>query len=125
MITFNELLHGHSIADVDIAYQHNLEELLKKMNKVRDLYGKPMIVTSGFRTYQDQMKINPKAPKSKHMIGCAVDIEDKDGSMAIWIKSNIDKMADIGLWFEDFEHTKGWVHFQSVPPASGKRVFIP
>jgi len=103
----------------------NLKTLQSKMEQVRDAYGKPMIVTSGLRSQADQQRINPKAPKSKHLIGAAVDIQDKDGKLAEWVKDNMSLMEEIGLWFEDFGHTVGWVHFQSLPPASGKRVFIP
>ena len=104
---------------------HNLSELHEKLNQVREAYGKPMIVTSGLRSQADQMRINPKAPKSNHLMGLAADIQDKDGKLAEWVKANMSLMEQIGFWFEDFDHTEGWVHFQCVPPKSGKRVFIP
>lgn len=103
----------------------NLAELLDKINQVRAAWGKPMTVTSGLRSAADQQRINPSAPKSKHMTGQACDIADSDGSLASWVRANMKLMVSTGFWFEDFDHTIGWVHFQIVPPKSGNRVFIP
>lgn len=126
-ITFNELLHGHLISEVPINHQQNLDVLLVAINKVRDAYGQPMVVTSGYRTIKDQMRINPKAPHSKHMSGHAVDILDKDGKLKAWVASEegMKCIEDAGLYCEDFAHTPDWVHFQCLPPSSGKRFFIP
>lgn len=114
--------HGYETTDEE---DTNLSILLEKMNKVRNAYAVPMVVTSGLRSQADQSRINPSAPKSKHLIGAACDIRDTDGSLAKWVQDNMALMEEIGLWFEDFGHTKGWVHFQILPPASGKRIFIP
>ena len=122
-ITFNELLHGHSIADVPIAHQHNLEDLLKAINVVRDAYGKPLTVTSGYRTQADQQRINPKAPRSNHLTGCAVDIADSDGALHAWCKAHESVLEAAGLWCE--ERQGGWQHFQCVAPRSGHRWFQP
>jgi uncharacterized protein YcbK (DUF882 family) len=124
-ITFNELLHGHSIADVPIAAQQNLQELLKVMNTIRDAYGIPMVVTSGYRNTDDQARINPTARHSQHIVGNAVDILDENGILKVWINKNIPLMEQLGIYFEDFAHTPNWVHFQRVPPMSGHRFFIP
>lgn len=98
----------------------NLATLLIRINKIRDLWGRPMIVTSGLRSEADQARINPGAPKSKHLIGAACDIAD-DGKLKIWLKSNPGVLVD--LWCE--EGTIGWVHFQIFPPKSGRRWFLP
>jgi uncharacterized protein YcbK (DUF882 family) len=103
----------------------NLAMLLERINRVRTEWAKRMIVTSGLRSEADQMRINPSAPKSNHLIGAACDIADPNGSLRDWVKTNMALMEEIGFWFEDFDHTHGWVHFQIYPPKSGKRVFIP
>lgn len=103
----------------------NLNELLAKMNIVRAEWGKPMIVTSGLRSRKDQEKINPAHPYSRHLTAQACDIADPDGSLGEWVKANVSILESAGLWCEDPEYTKGWVHFQSAPPKSGKRFFIP
>lgn len=103
----------------------NLAELLVRLNKVREAYGIPMTVTSGLRSLEQQMKVNPKALKSHHLTGEAADILDQSGRLKAWVKENIDWIGEIGLWMEDFLNTPNWVHFQIVPPKSGNRFFIP
>ena len=134
MISFNELIKGSVISDIPIEHQHNLEELLKKVNQVRAAYAKPMIVTSGYRSLQDHLRIysakgitdKSKIPmQSKHLYGQAVDIGDANGSLKAWVLQNTKLLEDVGLWCEDFAYTKTWVHFQILPPKSGKRFFIP
>jgi len=103
----------------------NLEELLKRANALRNAYGKPMVVTSGLRSDEDQKRVNPKAPKSRHLKGKAMDVKDPNGDLAKWCKENVAKLEEIGFWMEEPEYTKGWVPFQSEAPKSGRRFFIP
>lgn len=127
MITLKELNPRNFPTTPEI--DANLKILLEKMNKVRVAYAQPMIVTSGLRSekLQEALIIAGKstATRSKHLLGQACDIQDKNGKLTKWIKANLKLMADVGLWLEDFEYTIGWCHFQSVPPKSGKRIFIP
>jgi uncharacterized protein YcbK (DUF882 family) len=103
----------------------NLATLLERMNKIRAAYGKPMYVTSGLRSEADQARINPKASKSRHLIGAAVDIADQNGDLKKWIKANVSLLETVGLWCEHFDSTPTWVHFQCISPRSGNRFFIP
>jgi len=107
----------------------NLAILLERINKVRMIWGKPMIVTSGLRSEVQQQGLiaqgKSKATKSNHLIGAAVDIQDLDGSLAKWTHDNQSLMEQIGLWMEDTNSTHGWVHYQIYPPKSGNRFFIP
>lgn len=123
MITRKELNpHGyHETEDI----KTNLDKLLSSINVIRKLWGKPMIVTSGLRSKEDQMRINPAAPHSKHLLGAACDIADGDGSLQAWCLANEANLAVYGLWCENFSRTPHWVHFQCLPPASGKRFFWP
>lgn len=129
----DELLSGAKYEGLENEIQHNLSILLQKVNKVRSLYGKPMIVTSGLRTKQHHLEIYarkgifpPKVPmKSNHLFGRAVDFADGDGKLKKWILENIKQIEEIGLYMEDFSATKTWVHFQTNPPKSGKRFFMP
>lgn len=134
MITMNELLSGQASFDsLDKDVQENLNQLFLKVNIVRKEYGKPMIVTSGLRTKKHHLEIYarkgiypPKVPmKSNHLYGRAVDFADSDGKLKKWILENISLMEEIGLWMEDFNATKTWVHFQINPPKSGNRFFKP
>lgn len=127
MISLKELNPHKYQTNREIDY--NLNVLLERMNTVRAAYGKPMVVTSGLRSESQQQQLikegKSTATKSNHLMGKACDIKDSDGRLADWIKKHIDLMIQIGLWFEDFDYTEGWVHFQIVPPKSGKRFFIP
>lgn len=103
----------------------NLEKLHSAINKIRTAYGKPMLVTSGVRSEEDQKRINPKAPKSNHLLGLACDIADKDGKLWNWLMVNLNLLEEAGLYLEHKSATPTWVHFQACPPKSGKRVFFP
>ena len=127
MITLQELnKKGYS---TNYMIDGNLQILLMKLNKVRAVYGLPMVVTSGLRTEQQQQELitqgKSNAPHSKHLTGEAADILDSDGSLKKWVLENVQLMEDVGLWMEDFSSTPTWVHFQISAPRSGNRFFIP
>lgn len=127
MISLKELNpHGYPTNEEIDA---NLAILLDRLNQVRMAYNVSMTVTSGLRS-NDQQKALIEADKSnathsKHLIGAAADILDLDGALKRWVKDNEVLIEQIGLWMEDFAYTSDWVHFQIVPPGSGKRFFIP
>jgi uncharacterized protein YcbK (DUF882 family) len=133
MISLKELLGKYEFVDLPKEHQDNILDLLYKINKIREAYGKPMIVTSGYRSMEDHERIykakgvdSSKIPrKSKHLSGLAVDIADPKQELQKWCLMNVDKLESIGLWCEDFSATKNWVHLQIAPPGSGKRFFIP
>lgn len=134
MIKMEELLKGVELESLPAEHQANLLKLLEKLNKLRAAYGKPLTVSSGYRSKSDHLRIyrgkgitdESKIPmKSRHLSGLACDFADPKQELQKWIKDNINLMEEIGLWFEDFSATKNWTHCQSVPPASGKRFFMP
>jgi hypothetical protein len=127
MITLKELNpHGFPTNPI---IDKNLALLLGRMNEFRAIYAKPMIVTSGLRSDELQMELikagKSTARVSKHLSGNACDIQDKDGALAKFCLDNVSVLERIGLWCEHPDYTKGWVHFQCMPPMSGKRFFIP
>lgn len=125
MIILKELnIHNYpTTPDID----SNLYKLLTAINIIRTDWGKPMIVTSGLRSEQDQQKLiadgKSNAHKSNHLIGAAVDILDEDGSLNKYLKCNDKLLEDAGLWCE--ERQGNWQHFQIFPPKSGNRWFKP
>ncbi len=123
MITLQELNPKGYMTSLD--QDANLEKLLKAMNAIRRAWGRAMRITSGLRSLEDQLRINPKAPKSKHLLGAACDVEDKDGALKKWLVKNLDLLKTEGLYLEAFEATPGWVHFQVIAPGSGARIFKP
>lgn len=133
-ISLKEIIKNADFNSLPEETRGNLMTLLERVNKVRDAYGKPMIVSSGLRMMEDHLHIyrekgitdQSKIPmKSRHLIGAAVDFADPKGELQSWINENVKLMEEVGLWMEDFSATKGWVHMQILPPASGNRFFKP
>jgi len=128
-ITLKEYLKGRAKwEDLDTDIQKNIEVILDKINKVREKYGKPMKVNDGLRILAGYTGSGSKT--SNHFKGAAIDIDDNDsGDFAKWCIANLSFLAQTGLFMEDFRWTNGkgmsWVHFQCIPPGSGKRVFVP
>lgn len=128
MITRKEL-NPRSV-ELDPAGKVAFERLYKRINEVRRYYGKPMFVTSGVRSYLDQMRIDKAAGRkpsygSLHLKGAAVDIADKDHALWNWCMDNMELIEKIGLWLEDKRWTDSWLHFQCFAPKSGSRIFQP
>lgn len=109
------------------AQSDNVDTLIVKLNRVRAEYGLPMRITSGFRTQEDEERIDPLHPNSLHTKGCAVDIYDPDPEKRFWnwCIENMDLLVEIGVWLEDRLYTLNHVHLQTWPPTSGNRIFIP
>lgn len=107
----------------------NLQDLISRLSAFRAAYGSYMVVTSGFRSEEDQKRIYKDKPRvplhSAHLVGKAADIADRDGSLAAFCYANVPLLEKCGLWLEDPTYTRGWVHFQSIAPASGSRFFRP
>jgi uncharacterized protein YcbK (DUF882 family) len=123
MISRSEVLMGRDKdAPLDAEQEKNLEELLIALNKLRKAYGKPMIVSSGYRPPSVNKAVGG-AKKSSHMSCQACDFKDSDGSLADWCLKNLDVLIDCGLYLESPAHTIGWVHVQTRPTKN--RVFIP
>lgn len=128
MISMNELLLGRAkLEELDKETRDNLSLLLVKINIVRKAYGKPLKVNDGYRRPQDTPKNGAK--KSMHLKGAAVDIDDDEaGTFWKWCLANLELIQSAGLYMEDprWTHNKGsWMHFSSIAPVSGKRIFVP
>ena len=123
MITRDEILMGREKqSPLNKDQEDNLSKLLIAVNIFRKAYGKPMIVTSGYRPSAINAAIGG-AKKSSHMSCQAVDFKDTDGKLAKWCLENIKVLEDARLYMEDPESTKGWVHLQIRPTRN--RVFKP
>ena len=133
MIAMKELLGGRPLNDLSIKQQQNLSELCKRLNVLRAAYGRPMIITSGFRTEQDHRRIysakgitGDDVPMgSRHLQGLAADIAD-NGTLRHWLKNDpkaITLLEELELYCE--EGTTSWTHIQIGAPKSGNRWFLP
>lgn len=106
------------------------ERLYKNINEIRRYYGKPLFVTSGVRSYLDQMRIDKAAGRkpaygSMHLKGAAVDIADKNHALWNWLMDNMPLVEKLGFFLEDKRWTDSWVHLQVIAPKSGNRIFQP
>lgn len=82
------------------------------------------VINSGFRT-QAANKAIGGAAHSSHCTGEAVDLADSKGALAKTLLDAPGCLERHDLYMEDPGHTPGWVHLQTRPTASGKRVFKP
>lgn len=130
MIFLSELCR-YDFQKLPIDHQINLMRTHQMMNLIRSKYGKPMVVTSGYRSIEDHVRIyqdrklgNPPMG-SLHLSGLAVDIADPKGDLKSWVMDHLDFFKSIPVCFEDFSVTSNWVHFQFLYPLSQKTFFIP
>jgi uncharacterized protein YcbK (DUF882 family) len=133
MVTIKEMIKDIPISDIPMKHQQDIQELLKRVNILRSEYGKPFIVTSGYRTRNSHIRIynnkgimdlNKIPMGSQHLRGSAIDIADPDLSLTKWLKENNSKrLVDLKLYAE--EGNSNWVHLQLYPPKSGNRWFLP
>lgn len=132
MITWQEILGTYKESDIKPEHIPNLKLLHEKIQKIRTAYAKPMNITNCYRSMAHHLRIYKDKGitdirlipmKSLHLSGNAVDIADPSGQLLKWCKSNVSILEEIGLWCED--GTVGWTHFQSKPPRSNKRFFLP
>lgn len=127
--TRDDILMGRlSWEDLPIEHRHNVTVLLDRLNRIAVRIPFKIRINDGYRRPQDQPR--NAAVRSRHLSGEAVDIDDDDTAYVWkWIINNLDEVARIGFWLEDPRWTHGsvgtWVHLQTVPPASGRRIFIP
>ncbi len=124
-ITETEYLMGREVAAPLTPEMHgNLEKLLIALNLIRDLYGKPMTVSSGYRPPAVNAATSGAARASAHMTCEACDFADTDRQLVRWCLRNMDILEQAGLYMESPINTPTWVHLQTRAPRSGKRVFI-
>lgn len=83
-------------------------------------------VASGWRPAGVNARTSNAGKRSTHISGQGIDLQDLDDrSLARWCLRNLDRLEGLGLYMEDPRWTPSWVHLQSVPPGSGKRVYVP
>lgn len=133
MISMDEILKGQD-EQVDVKNHFpNLQRLHYVSNYIRRLYAKPLIVTSGFRSMDDHLRIyrergiaEEKVPMgSMHLRGAAIDFSDPDKKLQKWIAENMRVSEILDVYYESFDATPNWVHLQIFPPMSRNRFFQP
>lgn len=105
-------------------FEANLAILLERLNKFRNIYGKPLFVSSGYRPGKYN-KGAGGANSSAHLTCQATDFKDVDGALKKYIKDNPTILETCDLYLEAPESTPSWIHLQSRKTKSGKRIFKP
>lgn len=83
-------------------------------------------VASGWRPPAINSRTQNAATGSRHVRAKACDLQDTpERDLARWCLRNLDSLQEIGLWMEDPQWTPDWVHLQTEPPGSGRRVYRP
>lgn len=91
-------------------------------------------IASGHRPAGVNAATSNAVTGSKHLIDKAGDVQDSlDGrrQLAVFCVQRIDLLEKHELWMEDPRWTGGrtntdpWCHWQTVPPGSGRRIYIP
>lgn len=123
-ITATEYLMGRaSIDDLSEQEQANMGELLSVVNNLLADFGEYRKVNSGYRRSIDNNAAGG-AKGSAHLTCQAVDLEDKDGELQAFCTLEVLEKYDLYAE-EDPKGIRNWVHLQTRPVRSGKRIFIP
>ena len=141
MISVEQYWMGHEreyAADLTPEVAGNAHVLIERVNVVLALAAADQVfpavdgktgsaVASGWRPRAVNDATANASKTSKHIIGCAIDLRDRLPArpLARWCLRNRQALEEAGLWIKDPQWTPSWVHLQSVPPASGDRVFVP
>lgn len=110
--------------DYNKTIEANLYKTIQAIDEFLKDYTGSIVVTSGWRDKLSN-RYAGGSPSSNHLLGNAIDIQDKDGELRKYVLANLDKAQELGLFFEHMAWTPIWIHFQIVPPKSGKRIYIP
>lgn len=123
MVTLDEILMSRAkFLELPEDLQKNAETLLIAVNKFRAEYGKPMIVTSGYRPANINNATEGASKRSAHMSLQACDFKD-NGELFEFIKNDPLIIERCGLYMEDPRWTATWIHLQIRPTS--KRIFLP
>lgn len=130
MITLQSYFKGRDIQnreELTDDIRANAQITVERVNDLLTRAGRSDLhaINSGWRPQGVNDATANAAKGSKHLSAEAADLPDTDRSLCEWCVDNLDVLADIGLWMEDPRWTPTWLHVQTVPPKSGKRVFIP
>lgn len=101
-----------------------LERLaMSVLQPVRDHFGTPVIVTSGYRCPDLNMAIGSKG-SSQHIKGEAADFEvigHGNFEVATWIRDTLDFDQLILEFWRDDDPNAGWVHCSYVGPGQNRK----
>lgn len=115
-----DALYKEELSD---AHKMNAKKVVEKANQLLERFGIKRRVVSGWRPGSVNKATKGASPNSKHVLCQAIDIEDVNRELSNWCLNNPDILASLDLYMEDPRDAVTWVHLQTVPPKSGKRIF--
>ena len=90
------------------------------LQKIRDHFGRPVVITSGYRTASHNAKVGG-SKSSQHLLGRAADIQVQDTdplAVAAYAESLMPGWGGIGRYPVKAGRAKGWVHVDTRPSRS-------
>lgn len=117
--TYKELTHSdtakkyHIFNEPDTIITSNLDELMSLLDKFRAYYGKPIKVTSGYRSIELNAKVGG-VKNSAHTVGYAADLIPADGNFEEFKKTAVAFFKNTAERFDQviIEKSKAsqWIH---------------
>lgn len=94
----------------------NLTRLCLLLERVRAVCGRPVTISSGYRSAEVNKAVGSHAEHSQHIQGCAADLVIKGMALDDIIKAVMDAKLPYDQMIREFDDNKGggWVHI-SVP----------
>ena len=96
------------------------EELVVLLQCIREHFGKPVTITSGYRTASHNAKVGG-SKSSQHLLGRAADIQVQDTdplAVAAYAESLMPGWGGVGRYPVKAGRAKGWVHVDTRPNKS-------
>ena len=90
------------------------------LQKIRDHFGRPVVITSGYRTAAHNAAVGG-SKSSQHLLGRAADIQVAGVSVedvAAYAESLLPGWGGLGRYPVKAGRTKGWVHVDTRPNKS-------
>lgn len=123
MITPKEYLMGRDKEfPLDMLQATNMADLLSRINHLIATLKISTRVSSGYRPSSINKKIGG-AKMSTHTVCAGVDLYDPHGEIGKMLRSNTKILEEYGLFLENPDFTKGWVHLDT--KTRKNRIFNP